>query len=205
MDAPPDPPQPMGAEHLLSAMPHEPPAGKGRSCRGRTQGRRGLAACPAHQNCKETGTAKQMSRGGGAARPSTGARVGELKRAELEEAQTRDGARRTEPPCSRALWPSREVGVERGGGGTAALSTFEEMGTRGLGRDTVLRSPFSASPELSPRHSADAGHSKAQDGLIPVAGPLDSPWAGERCAGGSLRALWWGSSRGGGGSRIGQS
>lgn len=50
------------------------------------------------------------------------------------------------------------------------MSTFEEMGTRGLGRDTVLRSPFSASPELSPRHSADAGHSKAQDGLIPVAG-----------------------------------
>lgn len=108
---PPDPPQPMGAEHLLSAMPHEPPAGKGRSCRGRTQGRRGLAACPAHQNCKETGTAKQMSRGGGAARPSTGARVGELKRAELEEAQTRDGARRTEPAWRGAAVLTRTVAV----------------------------------------------------------------------------------------------
>lgn len=52
-----------------------------------------------------------MSRGGGAARPSTGARVGELKRAELEEAQTRDGARRTEPAWRGAAVLTRTVAV----------------------------------------------------------------------------------------------
>lgn len=94
--------------------------------------------------------------------------------------------------------------MQWGEGGTTTSSMFEEMGARGLGRDTVLRSPHLCVPRAVSEAQCSRRPHKARDGLIPVTGLSSGPPLGRRevcrrfTGGPPVGGTW-----GGGGSRIG--